>query len=254
MTEGETLTAIAEAEFEAGAGGDMFRDMYDQERRERDIFQYAEDIKNDVLQYADTVGILEYTHEKNGAVHELTGTGGNIKFTATAGYALGDTFSVNGAACAVRTTDGGEGIENGAFAAGAVVSGFLVDGVLYLNNVKSYYGGPVQIPGIGGVDTTNLLVRRLDTNTVYIDGFIPITSGAPEAMTRFATLPEGYRPLTRAQAPNGGTIRVGAGSVMTPCRVDVGANGEIFYRFPVGQGAFPGNGYLYIYAILYVPL
>ena len=49
--------------------------------------------------------ISAYTHTKVGTVHNLTGTGSNIKFLAAADYHEGDTFTVNGTAVTATTPD-----------------------------------------------------------------------------------------------------------------------------------------------------
>lgn len=64
-----------------------------------------------------------HTHTCVDGVHRLTGSGDNIKFTATAAFCDGDTFTVNGAPCAAQTADG-EPAADGLFAEGAVVSCF----------------------------------------------------------------------------------------------------------------------------------
>lgn len=65
-------------------------------------------------------GVANYTHTKTGTVHELTGEGENIRFVATAGFAEGDSMTVNGEACTVRTISG-DALWGGFFAKGAAV-------------------------------------------------------------------------------------------------------------------------------------
>lgn len=70
-----------------------------------------------------------YSHICEEGVHRLTGTGGNIKFTAAAPFLDGDVFEVNGDPCRAQGSDG-EAVQEGLFAAGAVVSCFREDDVL----------------------------------------------------------------------------------------------------------------------------
>ena len=65
-------------------------------------------------------GMATYIHSKSGTVHNLTGSGENIRFVAGADFAAGDTFSVNGAACTAKTA-GGDALWAGFFKKGAVV-------------------------------------------------------------------------------------------------------------------------------------
>lgn len=68
--------------------------------------------------------IERYVCTTTGTVHALVGHGHNIKFVADANFAAGNTFVVNGKAVAAQTPDG-QSLEDGAFAAGAVVNAFL---------------------------------------------------------------------------------------------------------------------------------
>lgn len=69
-------------------------------------------------------GIMPYTHTKNGTVHQLTGSGSNIKFTATAAFAEGDSVAVNGNTCTAKTISG-DALWGGFWTEGAVVSCWL---------------------------------------------------------------------------------------------------------------------------------
>lgn len=78
---------LADAVFSAGSG-DMTAAVYDTDG----------DGVIDRARQADN-GISTYTHSKTGTVHNLTGTGNNIKFTSTAAWERGDTMAVNGVEC-----------------------------------------------------------------------------------------------------------------------------------------------------------
>lgn len=89
--------------------GDMARAVYDTNRDgivdKADLAKAAEN------------GCFEYAHTKADTVHKLTGTGENIKFTATADYAMGESFTVNGTAVITKNLVG--------FKAGDIVLCFL---------------------------------------------------------------------------------------------------------------------------------
>lgn len=68
--------------------------------------------------------INTYTHAKTGIIHYLNGSGNNIKFNATADFAAGDKFYVNGTEVAACFQNGDE-LSAGYFKSGHVVSCFL---------------------------------------------------------------------------------------------------------------------------------
>ena len=96
-------------------------------------------------------GVATYTHKKSGTVHTLTGTGDNIRFTATADFAAGDTVQVNGTACTAATA-GGDALWDGFFKVGAVV-------VCYKNGSKLTFNGG----GLLAKDLAKLTPENLKT-------------------------------------------------------------------------------------------
>ena len=83
--------------------------------------------------------VLECNYAKNGAVHQLTTkniSSENIKFFATADYNKGDTFTFNGTAVAVQTTDG-QALYNKFFKANTMVDCFKRGNTLYFASSKS---------------------------------------------------------------------------------------------------------------------
>ena len=68
-------------------------------------------------------GFFTYTHSRTGNTHYLTGTGENIKFTATADFAEGDVFVVGGVTYPAYLTNG-DILPDGFFKKGFVVSCF----------------------------------------------------------------------------------------------------------------------------------
>ena len=88
---------------------------------------------------ARSSGILNtYVHAKSGTAHTLTGEGAIMRFTATAGWAAGDTISVNGLGKNPVTLEG-TALPAGAFAQGTQVVA-VVDGENLQFLTQSYAG------------------------------------------------------------------------------------------------------------------
>lgn len=77
----ETAQRIAQAVFDSGAA-DMQKAVYDSD--------------NDGIVDKAKNGFHWYIHSKSGTVHNLTGTGENLKFVATADWNTGDSLRING--------------------------------------------------------------------------------------------------------------------------------------------------------------
>lgn len=74
-------------------------------------------------------GVHQLTHQKVGTVHQLSGFGGrtgivSVVFKASAAFAEGDTFAIDGVTYAARMPDG-EAVADNAFTAGAAVGAVL---------------------------------------------------------------------------------------------------------------------------------
>ena len=91
------------------------------------------DVAGHLQNEIDAQGFTTYTHSKAGTVHSLTliNGGENIKFVATANFAKGDTFSVNGVAVSPLLPNGKEP-GNKFFVTGSTVVCFLSGSTLYL--------------------------------------------------------------------------------------------------------------------------
>ena len=88
---------------------------------------------------ARSSGILNtYVHTKSGTAHTLTGEGAIMRFTATAGWAAGDTISVNGLGKNPVALEG-TALPAGAFAQGTQVVA-VVDGENLQFLTQSYAG------------------------------------------------------------------------------------------------------------------
>ena len=88
---------------------------------------------------ARSSGILNtYVHTKNGTAHTLAGEGAIMRFTATAGWAAGDTISVNGLGKNPVTLEG-TALPAGAFVQGTQVVA-VVDGENLQFLTQSYAG------------------------------------------------------------------------------------------------------------------
>ncbi|MDL2215736.1 hypothetical protein LJB77_01500 [Ruminococcaceae bacterium OttesenSCG-928-N02] len=115
----EKMTAIG--------AGDMRAAQYDP----KGTIAAGGGIRAEIEAYALENGVHTYNHTFTSGTHTLTGVPGatNIKFFASAPYTQGDTFTVNGAVCNPKTTDG-EPLASGYFATSAVVQCFLAGNTL----------------------------------------------------------------------------------------------------------------------------
>lgn len=116
-TKSETTTLIDEKMIAIGAG-DMRAAQYDPS---------GEIAAGGGIEAALAInGVQAFAHTYADSVHALQGSelATNIKFTATAPYSEGDTFTVNGTPCTAQSADG-EALQGGCFVAGAVVQCFL---------------------------------------------------------------------------------------------------------------------------------
>ena len=141
----------------------MSKDLYDNDGLIALAGGIADAIQNAV---GANEGYSSYLHSKSGAVHTLTGTGGNnIKFTATGGYSEGDTFSVDTVACTCQTADG-RPLADGCFVSGSVV-------ICYRNgNVLNFKTG-------GTVLNYRVVVSAVrpdpaHENTLWVQSLIPL--------------------------------------------------------------------------------
>lgn len=133
----------------------------------------------------DGVGL--YTHRKSGTVHALTGSGDNIRFLATADFAAGDTFTVNGVPCTAKTL-GGDSLWAGFFKTGAMVVCWKSEGGLTFNggglpaaelaklvpaNLKtgvSITANGKTVTGTFTADATATAAQILSGKTAYVKG------------------------------------------------------------------------------------
>ena len=112
-------------------------------------------------------GVANYTHTKTGTVHELTGEGENIRFVATAGFAEGDSMTVNGEACTVRTISG-DALWGGFFAKGAAVVCWRE------GNTLNFSGA-----GLSAADKAQLVPGNLLTGVTIRSGGVTVAGGIP---------------------------------------------------------------------------
>jgi hypothetical protein len=92
-------------------------------------------------------GISVCTHTKTGNVHALVGDANadNLKFSATADFVDGDTFTFNGNKVEAKTADG-EPVCSGVFATNSVVMCFVAnDGTLFFKGGASSGNGKLPI-------------------------------------------------------------------------------------------------------------
>lgn len=108
---------------------------------------------------AATNALGQYTHIKSGTVHELTGTGDNIRFVATADFAAGDTVKVNGTTCTASTMSG-DALWAGFFKSGAVVVCYRT------GNALNFSGG-----GLAAAEAAKITPENLKTGvSVTVNG------------------------------------------------------------------------------------
>ena len=117
----------------------------------------GDDAAGALLNLINENAFMTYLHSKSGTNHELTLAGGNtnIKFIATANFAAGDTFTVNGTTKSAKMPDGND-LSDGFFVAGAVVIGFL-------NGDTIYFTG-------GGAMNTQVIVTLTATDSSSMAG------------------------------------------------------------------------------------
>lgn len=179
-------------------------------------------------------GVANYAHAKNGTVHELTGSGNNIRFVATAGFAEGDSMTVNGEACTARTISG-EALWGGFFAKGAAVvcwregntlnfsgGGLAGSEAAKLTGTNLRAGVAVRVNGrrVQGTFTADATAGErdiLDGKTAgaggeMIRGSIPVQTGYSQTVPMYSdaplTIPAGYyaRDITVTPSYQAGTV------------------------------------------------
>lgn len=111
-------------------------------------------------QAIDDLGVVTLTHEKAGSTHKLTGLGGLSgllmgRFKATADFAEGDTFTVDGVAYSAQQ-ENGEALSEGQFVTG---SGVAV--------VIDTEGKTVNFKGGGGIGSSDLSLATATEATVF---------------------------------------------------------------------------------------
>jgi hypothetical protein len=130
---------------------------------------------NDGLNKLADMAIKTYTCTKSDTTFTLTGSGDNIKFVATADYAEGDTFTLNGTAMNALMPDG-NALSGGFFKTGAVVFGFVKGTTIY------FVGGapPVlssALPDSGTALTANAIYNIPASSPVGTYQFVAPSSG-----------------------------------------------------------------------------
>lgn len=142
-------------------------------------------------------GIMTYTHTKNGTMHELTGSGNNIKFAASAAFKDGDTIAVNGNACAAKTV-AGDALWGGFWAKGAVVTAWLNEAGDALN-----FSGA----GLSEADKAQLVPGNLLSGVSINSGGVRVAGGIPRKAAAI------YTPGTSDQVLAAGQYLEGAQTI-----------------------------------------
>ena len=97
--------------------------------------QLSDSVAGHIQNEIDAQSVRIYSHSKSGGVHALIGAGPNGIFKATADFAMGETFTVNGTAIPAYMPDG-DAVSDGLFRAGNWI-GFYFDG----NRINFKSGG-----------------------------------------------------------------------------------------------------------------
>ena len=142
-------------------------------------------------------GIMPYTHTKNGTVHQLTGSGSNIKFTATAAFAEGGSVAVNGNTCTAKTISG-DALWGGFWTEGAVVSCWLSE----TGDALNFSGA-----GLSEADKAKLVPGNLLDGVTIHSGGVTVAGGIPRKAAA------AYTPGTSDQVLAAGQYLEGAQSI-----------------------------------------
>ncbi len=111
----ENTYDVVRAEGNVTETGDMFDDAA------------MNDLESRIESGLSDAAISTYTHTKTGTVHALTGSGNKIEFKATADFAEGDTWTVNGQSVTAALQNG-EPLPADMFKSGNWVTGVRLDG------------------------------------------------------------------------------------------------------------------------------
>lgn len=125
------------------------------------------------------IGILEANYTKSGTVHQLTTENTDsiqMRFTATAAFNAGDSFTVNGTAFSVRTTNGVVTLPSNWFVANSIVMFFVdwTNHILYLQ--YSVYGALAE-KAIALNQSRGIRTNLASTSTVQFDGTADVAPG-----------------------------------------------------------------------------
>ena len=141
------------------------------------------------------VCLLPFDHTRSGTVHQLTSpntTAQNIKFTATANYMSGDTFSVNGQNVTAVTLNGSS-LVAGCFISGSVVSCFLSGTTLYFSDsmgsvdAATLDGQPASafMPKAGGSFTGTAYAQSASVDAICLRNFRVLSSSYQSVATNY---------------------------------------------------------------------
>lgn len=173
--------------------------------------------------YAKTTdAFATYTHSFSSGVHNLTGTGDNIKFISVADY-NGEPIKVNGTTCTARTI-GGDNIWAGFFKRDNMVTCFKKGTILNFNggglasseiakltpqNIKT----GVSITANGKTVTGNFTADGTVAANQMLSGKIAYSKGQKIVGTIPSKASQSYRPTTSNQTINAGYYLSGAQTI-----------------------------------------
>ena len=169
-----------------------------------------------------TDAFATYTHSFSGGIHNLTGTGDNIKFISVADY-NGEPIRVNGTTCTARTI-GGDNIWAGFFKRDNMVTCFKKGTILNFNggglasseiakltpaNIKT----GVSIKANGKTITGTFTADGTVAANQMLSGKIAYSKGQKIVGTIPSKASQSYRPTTSNQTINAGYYLSGAQTI-----------------------------------------
>ena len=142
--------------------------------------------------------LLECNHSKTGTIHALTTDNTlsvNIKFTATAAWAAGDTLTFNGTAMTCKLKNG-DSLPGGAWESGAVVTCYKNSNTLYFDLPNGVASSNTSVD-IGGSSSKKLYCNKQGSVVTLTVELTNIAFSAGKVTIGSAVIPSDYRPSRR---------------------------------------------------------
>ena len=199
------------------------------------------------------VGVLEANYARNGTVHQLSTENTSsiqMRFSPTASYNAGDTFTVNGTAFTVKSTMGAVTLPTNFFTNGSIVV-FLVD---WTNHILYVPVDPMSYV-LGQTNASNLSTLQNSFNTVQtkVNGIEAgaqvnkVTGVKGDNESNYRTGQISLSPANIGAVPTSRTINSKALSAnITISKSDLSlGNVDNVKQMPIAGGTFTGNAIAY---------